>query len=132
MTLGNLMIIDVSVEHIVSSFRIEVKAMEADSSEALVTSYQTTYFLSMSVTLQCHQYLDYIAWNGMMTDELESFLEADGCILIEYYPSNFPEELKKSTKNLNQCSRCFERDSNRPPPEYECRALPMLTHLVSR
>jgi hypothetical protein len=56
--------------------------------------------------------------NGMITDDLESFLEADSCTLIEYYPGNFLEELKKFTKNFNQCSRCFDRDSNRAPPEY--------------
>jgi hypothetical protein len=44
---------------------------------------------------------------------------------LRYYHGIYLEELKKTTKNLSQDSRCLGRDSNRDPPEYMSEALPL-------
>jgi hypothetical protein len=44
--------------------------------------------------------LHFLASNGRMDD-----LEGSGRYPIRYYPGIFPEELRKTTKNLNQHNR---------------------------
>jgi hypothetical protein len=42
---------------------------------------------------------------------------------LRYYPDICLEELKKTTKTLNQDSRYPGRDSNREPPKYKSKQL---------
>jgi hypothetical protein len=46
---------------------------------------------------------------------------------LKYYLGNCLEDLRKttSTKDISQDSRCRGRDSNRSPPEYKAKALPL-------
>jgi hypothetical protein len=49
--------------------------------------------------------------------------------LMEVISRYLPERRRKITKNVSQCRRCFDRDSNRTPPEYKSRALLVLQPL---
>jgi hypothetical protein len=42
---------------------------------------------------------------------------------LKQYPDSCLEELRETTKNLSEISRCFGRDLNRAPLEHKSRAL---------
>jgi hypothetical protein len=52
-------------------------------------------------------------------------LEGRGRCLVEVLSCHFLEESEERRENFSQDSRCPSRDSNRAPPGYETRALPL-------
>jgi hypothetical protein len=46
---------------------------------------------------------------------LEKF-EGSGCVVLRFYPRICPEDLKKSSKTLDEDSWCPTRDSKGVPP----------------
>jgi hypothetical protein len=60
-----------------------------------------------------------------LNDELEKIREEAIIVQLKYNPGISLEELRKTTNDLRQNSLCPDRDSNRAPPEYKSRALPL-------
>jgi hypothetical protein len=58
-------------------------------------------------------------------DGLEKILKEAVVTYSRSGPSIFLEELRKTSKNLSQDSRCPDQDTNRAPTEYKSRALPL-------
>jgi hypothetical protein len=58
-----------------------------------------------------------------MIDELEKIRKEAVVACSGLYPGAFQDSLRKSTKYVNQDSRCPGRDLNRAPPEYSSSAL---------
>jgi len=66
-----------------------------------------------------------MAWNGRMAanDELETTWKETVVTYLRYYPTFCLEELRKTTKNIDQDGRFPCRDSNFGHPEYTWGAL---------
>jgi hypothetical protein len=70
------------------------------------------------------RYLDYIASDGGMVDELERIWKEAVMTWLRYYPGIYLGELRRTMKDLSQKSRCPSIDSNRERPEYKSWVLP--------
>jgi hypothetical protein len=71
------------------------------------------------------KYLDYIASDGRMIDELERIWKKAVMAYSRYYPGILLEGLRNTAENLSPDGWDPARDSNDIPPDYEARTLPL-------